>query len=179
MTHYYPYDMANPVDITNEEHVVTNGQIRLRHVPLANSIIISGMVEKSTPNALQFNEFYCWYSEDSLYRDSNRLVYFNALKNNSTVRVSYKAVGTVVTADDMNEIKLHMENTDAQFVNVQFALNQHRDSISDLQSQIQAERNERIQSDNNLQTQINNLWTRPFTLGTEPSTVEGAMWLAI
>ncbi len=260
MVNYFPYDPANPVAVTNEQHTIANSKIRLRHVPKEGTIQISGFTEKDSPASLQFNEFYCWYAADTLYRDSNRIVYFSSLRNGSVVNVNYSAVGTVVTADDMNEIKSHIENSEEQFVNVQFALNQHANDILSLQNQIadigtadidahdqshnshqfiqglilteqsartsadnnlqtsiSAETSARTSADNNLQTQINgkmtfagtstafpnnpqagwlaivndapylyngSQWTllvsdNQFVLGTESSTVEGAMWISL
>ena len=245
MEKYYPYSISSPQKISGEVHTITDGTIRLRHVPKENSIQISGFTQADSPAALQFNEFYCWYASDTLYRDSNRLVYFSNLRNGSTVSVDYYCVGTVVTADDMNEIKAHMENTDGQFVNVNFALNQLSNDILNLRNQIAGldtsgsgdvdahdadhnahqfiqgliltEESARTLADDNLATQINSKmtfagtsstfpqnpsagwlaivndapylfdgsqWTllkgaTEFLLGTESSTVEGAMWISI
>lgn len=182
MEKYFPYDTSNPQSVVGETHTIKNGQVRLRHIPQENSIQIAGFTQADSPAALQFNEFYCWYASDTLYRDSNRLVYFSNLRNGSTVNVTYSAIGTVVIADDMNEIKAHMENTDTQFVNVNFALNQQSNEILNLRNQIagldtlgggnvdvhdadhnahqfiqgliQTEESARIIADNNLQTSI-------------------------
>lgn len=206
MTHYYPYEISSPQKISGEVHTITGGTIRLRHVPKENSIQIAGFTQADSPASLQFNEFYCWYASDTLYRDSNRLVYFSNLRNGSTVSVDYYAVGTVVTADDMNEIKAHMENTDTQFVNVNFALNQLSNDILNLRNQIAGldvsgggdvdahdadhnahqfiqgliltEESARTLADDNLATQINSKMTFAGTSSAFPhNPVAG--WLAI
>lgn len=203
MEKYFPYDISSPQKKSGEVHTITGGTIRLRHVPKENSIQISGFTQADSPASLQFNEFYCRYASDTLYRDSNRIVNFSNLRNGSTVSVDYYAVGTVVTADDMNEIKAHMENTDGQFVNVNFALTQHANDILNLQNQIAGlnaadidahdqshnahqfiqgliltEESARTLADDNLATQINSKMTFAGTSTAFPQN-PSAGWLAI
>ena len=53
-----------------------------------------------------------------------------------TVSCSYGAVGTVLTADDANEIKYHLENSEQQLLNFAFALDNQANDILALQRQI-------------------------------------------
>ena len=265
METYYPYSLDNPVSIGGEVHTIKNGQIRLRHTPAEHSITIAGFTESTSPAGLQANQFYCYYARDSLYRDANRILYFSTVRNGATVSVNYKAVGTVFTADDANEIRAHMENANQRAVNFAFALDQQANEIlalrnqiatlggggevdltehdsshsahqfiqgliqteesariiadNNLRTSIQAEQSARAAADSDLQTQIDGKMTfagtsttfpanpqagwlaivndapylfdgtqwallksandSVFTLGTESSTVEGAMWISI
>ena len=107
---FFSYDVENPSDVIGEEHQIVGGKIRLLHIPLANSIVINGFqqVNRRTVSA---GEFFCNYRADSAYREADRIVYFHANHNFQTISVSYKAVGTPVTADDMNEIRDFMSET--------------------------------------------------------------------
>lgn len=109
MVKYIPYDPLNPVAIIGESHTIVDGKIRLRHTPAEHSIKISNFTEVASPAALHLNEFACMYSRETAYRESNRIVYFSTAHNGATVLVNYSATGTVVTADDMNEIKAHLD----------------------------------------------------------------------
>lgn len=107
---YHPYDPQSTVRV--EETIIIKAQRAfLRHIPKQGSIVIEGFVETSSLNP-QPNQFSCQYFTETLYRDANRVLNFNAQHNGETLNISYIAVGTVVTADDMNEIKAHLDNPD-------------------------------------------------------------------
>ena len=109
MEHYYPYDPTSTTVIEDEVQTVVNGAIQLRHIPKQGSIQIAGFVEASSPRNLETNEFYCQYSLNTMYRECNRIIYFNESASGQTVHVTYITVGTVFTADDANEIKAHLD----------------------------------------------------------------------
>lgn len=111
MVRYFHYDPDNPRPVVGEQHTITNGMIRLRHTPTENSIMIDGFTAVNSPAALRLNQFACLYSRESGYRESNRIVYFSSAHNGATVLVNYSACGTVVIADDMNEIKQHLDES--------------------------------------------------------------------
>jgi len=111
MKHYYPYAPNAPTPIYGEEHVIENGQILLNHIPLADSIEIEGFRQTNSA-VLVANQFYCAYGSEYYYREANCIVRFNELHNGETVRVKYQQVGTIITANDMNEIKAHLESSD-------------------------------------------------------------------
>ena len=105
------YQSYNPDSIVRVEETlkVTNKKIFLRHIPKQGSVVIEGFIETDSLMPAQ-NQFSCQYALDSLYRDANRVLNFNVAHNGEMLTISYIAVGTVITADDMNEIKAHMEN---------------------------------------------------------------------
>ena len=109
MKNYYPYKISAPVEINGEVHEIENGKIILDHIPLVDSIRIAGFAQVNSFINIPADKFFCYYAEDTFYRDANCLVLFNVSNNGRSVSVNYKAVGTVVTSDDMNEIKQHLE----------------------------------------------------------------------
>lgn len=108
METYRPY---NPDSVVRVEETlpVKNKKIFLRHIPKQGSVVIEGFIECDSLMPAP-NQFSCQYALDSLYRDANRVLNFNAAHNGEMLTISYIAVGTVITAEDMNEIKAHMEN---------------------------------------------------------------------
>lgn len=138
METYYPYNLDNPKPVT-ERLVIDNGMIILRHIPKAGTLIIDGFKEVDSPINLQSNEFFCYYSADSLYREANRLVYFYRGLNGQRVTCHYGAVGTPIIADDMNEIKAHLDNGDidpaivAKVTALSAAVDELREDIADIE----------------------------------------------
>lgn len=118
MKKYFPYDLQNPQPVSGEVHQIIGGRIRLDHIPVADTLTIVGFVAADSASHLQRHEFYCNYSADTYYRESNRIVYFAATNNGAQVICSYMACGSPVTADDMNEIKAFMENASESFADV-------------------------------------------------------------
>ena len=107
MERYLPYDPSSTVRV-EEQISVRDNRAFLRHIPKEGSIQIDGFVE--VDGAPIGNQFFCDYAKDSLYRDANRVIIFGSVDDFTFLTVNYIAVGTVVIADDMNEIKAHMEN---------------------------------------------------------------------
>lgn len=176
MKTFFPYNPTNPVAVEGEAHKIIHGQIRLDHVPLESSIEVRGFRPAQSAANLQSNEFFCSYRADTLYREANRIVYFWAGRSGQQVFVSYQAVASPITADDMNEIGEHLTNSekrlDAQdltsneirnsVVNVREearrALTEHnsnRDAHGDIRNKIDAEGAMRIAADTSLQQQLN------------------------
>ena len=110
MKTYRPYSPHAPVQITGERHMIQDSFIVLNDIPYENSIDIAGFKQTSSTN-LQQNQFFCNYGADYLYRESNCIVYFHGSQNGKIVSVDYLSVGTIVTANDLNEIKAHLENS--------------------------------------------------------------------
>lgn len=110
MNTYYAFN-ENAVNSITETLTIADGQVRLRHIPQEGSVTIAGFVETNSLT-LSGNKFRVdYFDANGNYRDASRRIFFDSAKNGSTVTVNYTAVGTPVTADDMNEIKLHMENS--------------------------------------------------------------------
>ena len=199
MKTYFPYDPSNPQLVEAEEHTIVAGQIRLDHVPIEGTLTIRGFVEATSASNLQSNEFYCNYRKDTLYREANRLVYFWRGRSGQVVFATYKAAGSPVTADDMNEIKAFMESagkniSDASTAQTNLqnqlvtARNEARTSLtthntsptahSDIRDAIAAEKSSRLDADNSLQRQLTNEQTyrRSLELQLQSETVarEGA-----
>lgn len=158
MDTYFPYDPDNPQAVSAERHEIDKGMIRLRHIPKAGSLVIDGFTETDNPLNIQSNQFFCYYAADRLYREANRLVYFNRGLHGQRVTCSYLAVGTPVTADDMNEIKDFMENgsagTDSQLV---AKVTQLGNDLLDLRTesrQILSEHNQNIAAHNDIRNEI-------------------------
>ena len=176
MKTFYPYDPTNPVAVEGEAHKIIHGQIRLDHVPLESSIEVRGFRPAQSAANLQSNEFFCSYRADTLYREANRIVYFWAGRSGQQVYVSYQAVASPITADDMNEIGKHLTDSekrlDAQDVTsseirnsvtnvrdeARRALTAHNSSVDahgDIRNKIDAEGAMRIAADTSLQQQLN------------------------
>jgi len=115
MKTYYPYDVDSTVAIEGEEHRVIGGQIRLDHIPKEGTLEVRGFVEGVDASNLTANQFYCNYRKDTLYREANRIVYFYKGRSGQNVYCSYIAIGSPVTADDMNEIRDFMAASDSKF----------------------------------------------------------------
>ena len=175
MKKYFPYDITGSVAIEGEEHTIVHGQIRLDHVPLEGSIEVRGFREGRSVATLQTNEFYCNYRADTLYREANRIVYFWTGRSGQKVYVSYRAVASPVTADDMNEIESRLTGAekrlnshDTSFNNTTLLINKVRDNLaveltkhtidvvahSDIRDSITAENRARTNGDASLQNQI-------------------------
>lgn len=109
MKFYHGYSPYEPREVLGEVHTITNGCIVLKNIPFENSIDIAGFKQADTANLLP-NQFYCAYGADQYYRESNCVVYFNPMHDGETVSVDYLQVGTIIIAQDLNEIKAHLEN---------------------------------------------------------------------
>lgn len=107
MVTYLPYDPNSTIRVEEQIQVADNKAF-LRHIPKEGSIQIDGFTE--VDGAPIGNQFFCDYATDTLYRDANRVIRFHGVNDFTFLTVSYIAIGTVITADDMNEIKTHMEN---------------------------------------------------------------------
>lgn len=158
MKHYFPYDPDNPQVVTGERHEIDKGVIRLFHIPKVGSLTIDGFTETDNPLNIQSNQFFCYYAADRLYREANRLVYFNRGLHGQRVTCSYLAIGTPVTADDMNEIKDFMDNggggTDSQLVN---KVTQLGNDILDVRNEARqnlSDHNQNIAAHNDIRNEI-------------------------
>ena len=107
METYHPFNPKSTI-LVEESFTIEDAQVTLRHVPKKNSIHIDGFTETDYPTP-EPNQFFCDYADD--YRFSSRILVFNPQNDNQEINVSYIAVGTVITSNDMNEIKAHLENS--------------------------------------------------------------------
>lgn len=108
MNTYYAYDTESTQSVS-ETLTITNGMIQLRHIPRQSSVIIPGFIE-TTALVVPAGRFRVdYFDANGEYRECSRKIYFNAADNGKSVSVGYSAVGTPVTAADMNEIKNHMD----------------------------------------------------------------------
>ena len=110
MKKYLPYNPDNPVLIQGETHEVLDGQIWLDHVPLKDSLKIEGFVQFDELNALTQNGFYIDYKAADRYLTATGIVYFLPAHEGRVLSCSYLAVGTLVTASDLNEINERLTN---------------------------------------------------------------------
>lgn len=119
MKTYFPYDPYNPKPVESERQQVIGGQIRLDHVPKKGTLQIYGYEETDSAVDLLPAQFYCNYSEDTLYRDANRTVFFWHGRSGQYVTCSYMAVASPVTADDMNEISARLTALETSLTDMQ------------------------------------------------------------
>ena len=117
------------IGILNKIGKIIHGQIRLDHVPLESSIEVRGFRPAQSAANLQSNEFFCSYRADTLYREANRIVYFWAGRSGQLVYVSYQAVASPITADDMNEIGEHLTNSEKRLDAQDVTTNEIRNSV--------------------------------------------------
>ena len=115
MKNYFPYDPYNPKPVESERQKIIGGQIRLDHVPKKGTLQIYGFEEVDSALDILPAQFYCNYSDDTLYRDANRVVYFYRGHSGQTVTCSYMAVASPVTADDMNEIEERLSTLEKSY----------------------------------------------------------------
>lgn len=110
MNTYYAYDTESTQSVS-ETLTITNGQVQLRHIPRQSSVTIPGFIE-TTALVVPAGRFRVdYFDSSSEYREASRRIYFNAADNGKSISIGYNAVGTPVTAADMNEIKNHMANS--------------------------------------------------------------------
>ena len=105
----YSYNPDSTVSVS-ETLTVFGGKVTLRHIPKKNSVVINGFT--ATKARLPgVNQFYCdWHDEESAYRDANRQIIFNPIREKQAFKIDYVAVGTVWTAAVWNEIKAHLDS---------------------------------------------------------------------
>ena len=135
MKNFYPYNLQSAQTVELEPHKIVGGKIRLNHIPKEGSLNVRGFVEAKNASNLQSNEFFCSYRADSQYREANCTVYFWSGRSGQTVYCSYIAIGTIVTADDMNEIGDFINAANKNF-------SKHDDSLTNLKNLIVETRNE-------------------------------------
>ena len=110
MDAYYPYN-PDSTQAVQEATTLTSTILKLRYIPKEASVRIMGFIETNSLVVSQGHFRVDYFGASGDYRDSSRCIYFNEADIGRTVNVEYVAVGTPVTAADMNEIKLHMENS--------------------------------------------------------------------
>ena len=164
MERYLPYNPSSTVRV-EESLRVKGGKVFLRHIPRQGSVVIEGFVETDSLLPME-NQFSCQYALDSLYRDANRVLNFNAAHNGETLLISYIAVGTVFTADDANEIKAHMENESIHGGGSEYDLPTMAPNVK---GGAKVGNSLIVTADDKLNV----------ALGTTPLTLEGSMWIHV
>jgi hypothetical protein len=116
---FHDHNPSNPWTVTNEQHTVdSNGQIRLTYAPKKGTVVISGFTEtQSTSPGL--TEFYIDYQDATDYRTAQQIVQFSLSQAATVISVSYSGVSQTVTAEHMNTIKDHVEDTTVHLSNEQ------------------------------------------------------------
>ena len=109
MKTYHNYDPINPFTVTGESHVIDSaGRVKLDYIPLKGSVSISGYTE-TTSQSPGLTEYYIDYQDSTAYRTAKGIVQFNVSAAAATVSMSYSGVSTLIWAEDMNEIKAHLD----------------------------------------------------------------------
>ena len=110
---FHNFSPSTPWSVTGEtKTIASDGTIFLDYTPQNASLSIEGFTSTNDGGNQAAGEFYYDYAVSSNYKAATQIVYFNTSKAGTTVTVSYTAVGQVIKADQMNEIKSHMENTE-------------------------------------------------------------------
>ena len=113
MKTFIGYNINKPTEISNEIHTIINNQIRLKYIPKIGTLKIKGYVEAKNLTTMPVNGFYIDYKEKDGYLTCEGIVTFYTGHNGLSVTCDYSAVGTILDADTLNEIKAHMERVDA------------------------------------------------------------------
>lgn len=95
------YDIrSTALPITGEAHTITDGVIKLNET--ASDIVITGFTEVTgTPNA---GEFKPLYFTDTYGREVAGILQFNVADEETDVTVVYNGYGSIIWADDWNEL---------------------------------------------------------------------------
>ena len=117
-------DTENIVDISDEKQIISGNKIRLNHTPFKNSLEIAGFTENLTGQDLDENEFYIDYSAGTGYRLATQFVYFGGSHDGEEIIANYKAVGSLILARDLNNIKALIADLYAEIEEIKFARKQ-------------------------------------------------------
>lgn len=110
---FHNFSPSSPWSVTGETKIIgSDGTIFLDYTPQNGSLVISDFTYTESPNNIAAGQFYYDYAVSSNYKAATQIVYFNASKAGTSVTIAYTAVGQVIKADQMNEIKSHLENTE-------------------------------------------------------------------
>ena len=111
MKYFQEFDPLHPIKY-DETLQIKDRKIHLSYIPLVDSVSIRGFLQESILSDVTYNTFWCDYRFDDGYRSANGEVIFDSSANNQYVDVSYRGIGTVLRAEDMNEVAESLESLD-------------------------------------------------------------------
>ena len=159
MKTFFEFDPLHPHQF-NETLQIKSRKIYLSHLPLVNSVSISGFLQADTPSDVNPNSFWCDYRLDDGYRSANGEIIFDPSQNDKFVQISYLAIGTVLRAKDMNEVATSLDSLNLTRDNL-------NDSISNLNIKIGVESD---RSSQNIQSHNENPIAHPAILDSLQSS---------
>ena len=111
MKYFQEFDPLHPIRY-DETLQVKNRKIHLSYIPLVDSVSIKGFLQVQTPSDVNSNSFWCDYRFDDGYRSSNAEIIFDSSANDRFLEISYLGIGTVLRAEDMNEVAESLNSLD-------------------------------------------------------------------
>jgi len=106
-----------PLYITGEEHVIgedSNGLVRLEEACQKDSVSIAGFIEVYTEP--QTGQFQVKHGTDSIGREVGFYLKFNVLDNDKAITVDYFGMGSVIWAEDWNELNNRIDNAETKTI---------------------------------------------------------------
>lgn len=126
----------NPLQPFNHEESlqILNNRVRLSYIPLKDSVSIQGFLQESILGDVKSNSFWCDYRDYDGYRSANGELFFDSSKNGDVVNIKYLGVGTVLRADDMNEIADRLDSLNASSESLQSDILNQRQLIKNIEN---------------------------------------------
>ena len=126
----------NPLQPFNHEESlqILNNRVRLSYIPLKDSVSIQGFLQESILGDVKSNSFWCDYRDYDGYRSANGEVFFDSSRNGDVVNIKYLGVGTVLRADDMNEIADRLDSLNASSESLHSDILNQRQLIKNIES---------------------------------------------
>ena len=111
MKTFYEFDPLHPFQFA-ETLQIKNRKVFLSYIPLVDSVSIRGFLQADSPSDVVSNSFWCDYRFQDGYRSANGEIIFDSSQNDHFVEISYLGVGTVLHAQDMNEVADSLDSLD-------------------------------------------------------------------
>lgn len=126
----------NPLQPFNHEESlqILNNRVRLSYIPLKDSVSIQGFLQESILGDVKANSFWCDYRDYDGYRSANGEIFFDSSKNGDVVNIKYLGVGTVLRADDMNEIADRLDSLNASSESIHSDILNQRQLIKNVEN---------------------------------------------
>ena len=112
MKYFHEFDPLHPFN-HDESLQILNNKIRLSYIPLKDSVSIRGFLQESILGDVKSNSFWCDYRDSDGYRSANGEIIFDRSHDGDVVDVSYLGIGTVLRAEDMNEVADRLDSLSA------------------------------------------------------------------
>ena len=109
MKKFHEFEPLHPFR-QDETLQVKNRKIHLAYIPLVDSVSIKGFMQVNSPSDVVSNTFWVDYRFDDGYRSSNAEILFHSSANEKFVDISYLGIGTILRAQDMNEVADSLEH---------------------------------------------------------------------